>query len=175
MSESPPTVSLSCARPRPATQYRIELLFAQSAGFSAVAMTMPILDNQPLARSLLALRLTVFVVMAMWAVDKLVDPQHTSLIYQHFYGLAGLGRTIARLLGSLELALLAAFVAGLWKRWTYGVVLLLHAVSTLSSFGMNLTPWQGSHLLFFAAWPMLAACYALYVLRDKDVLLIVSR
>lgn len=134
-----------------------------------------ILDSQPLARSLLALRLTVFVVMAMWAIDKLVDPQHTSLIYQHFYGLAGLGRTTARVLGILELALLAAFVAGLWKRLTYGAVLILHAVSTLSSFGVYLTPWKDSHLLFFAAWPMLAACYALYALRDKDVLLAVSR
>jgi len=51
------------------------------------------------------------------------------------------------------------------KTITYGAVLLLHAVSTLSS-------WQQylgfDSLLFFAAWPMLAACYALFALRDLD-------
>jgi len=35
-----------------------------------------------------------------------------------------------------------------------------------------LNPWQ--NLLFFAAWPMLAACVALYLLRDADTLLSVD-
>jgi putative oxidoreductase len=30
------------------------------------------------------------------------------------------------------------------------------------------------NLLFFAAWPMLAACIALYLLRDQDTLLTVK-
>ena len=30
------------------------------------------------------------------------------------------------------------------------------------------------NLLFFAAWPMLAACFALYLLRDLDTLGVVS-
>ena len=33
---------------------------------------------------------------------------------------------------------------------------------------MYLEPFD--HLLFFAAWPMLAACFALYLLRDDDTL-----
>jgi len=127
--------------------------------------------NRPLARSLLSLRLAVFVVMFMWALDKVVNPQHAAGVYEHFYGLHGIGRTSMMVVGLAEIAFLVAFVTGLWKRWTYGGVLLLHAVSTLSSFRQYLTPWESSHLLFFAAWPMLAACYALYTLRDDDVLL----
>jgi hypothetical protein len=30
------------------------------------------------------------------------------------------------------------------------------------------------NLLFFAAWPMLAACFALYLLRDLDTLGVVG-
>ena len=109
--------------------------------------------------------------MAVWAIDKLLDPQHTNLIFQHFYGLHGMGEGVARTLGVFEVALLIAFVAGIWKRWTYGVVLLLHAVSTFSSFHEYLTPWRDGHLMFFAAWPMLAGCYTLFTLRESDVLL----
>jgi hypothetical protein len=47
-------------------------------------------------------------------------------------------------------------------------VFLFHAISTLASFPMYLNPAEGR--LFFAAWPMLAACFALYVLRDRDTL-----
>src|SRR6266480_2149730 len=51
-----------------------------------------------------------------------------------------------------------------------GVVLLLHAVSTFSSFHQYLHPFEGPNLLFFAAWPMLGACFTLYYLRDLDTL-----
>jgi putative oxidoreductase len=47
------------------------------------------------------------------------------------------------------------FIAGLER-----TVLALHTVSTL---------------LFFAAWPMLAGCLMLYLLRDEDVILSLNR
>ena len=65
-------------------------------------------------------------------------------------------------------------LAGLWKRLTYGTVLLLHAVSTFASFGKYVAPFEPHNLLFFAAWPMLAACIALYLLRDSDKMFSVS-
>ncbi len=132
-------------------------------------------NQKGLARALLALRLTIFVVMAVWAIDKLLDPRHTNLIFQHFYGLQWVGEDVARVLGAFEIVLLIAFVAGIWKRWTYGVVLLLHALSTFVSFREYLTPWRDDHLMFFAAWPMLAGCYALFTMRDSDVLVTIRR
>lgn len=124
-----------------------------------------------LSRSLLALRLSVFFVMFMWTLDKFVNPGHAIKVYESFYGLGGVGGSLMPIIGAAEMALLIAFVAGLWKRWTYGAVFLLHAVSTLASFRQYFSPWELGNLLFFAAWPMLAACYALYTLRDDDVLL----
>ena len=66
--------------------------------------------------------------------------------------------------------LLIAFVAGAWRRFSYGAVFTLHAISTVSSYKQYLDPFEGPNLLFFAAWPMLTACLGLYLLRDEDVL-----
>ncbi|MGE0446298.1 MAG: hypothetical protein AB7P99_13800 [Vicinamibacterales bacterium] len=118
------------------------------------------------ATALLALRVGVFVVMFMWTLDKFVAPEHAARIFASFYGISGLQTIAAYAIGGAELLLILAFVAGLQKRVTYALVFLLHAGSTLSSYRQYLDPFD--NLLFFAAWPMLAACFALYLLRDLD-------
>ncbi len=125
-------------------------------------------QQRRLELSLLMLRLGIFVVMLMWTIDKFVRPVHAAGVFSTFYGISGLESQMAYVLGALELALLLAFVAGIARRWSYGMVLVLHAVSTLSSWSQYLHPFEGPNLLFFAAWPMLAACAALYLLRDWD-------
>ena len=121
-----------------------------------------------IATSLLLLRLSVFLVMLMWTVDKFINPEHAARVYEHFYFMPGLASSVFTIIGVVELLLLVAFVVGWQKRWTYGAVLILHAVSTLSSYQQYLSPFERTNLLFFAAWPMLAACFALYYLRDLD-------
>jgi putative oxidoreductase len=122
----------------------------------------------PLA--LLLLRLSVFVVMFVWTVDKFIEPQHASKIMAAFYSISGVGDVLVYLLGVIELAVILAFVLGFAKRWSYGLVLLLHATSTLASYQKYLNPLQPPNLLFFAAIPMLAACFVLYYLREADEL-----
>lgn len=122
-----------------------------------------------IALSLLLLRLGVFLVMLMWTLDKFANPEHAGKVFESFYFIGGLGSGAFLLIGVLELLLLLFFVTGAFKRWSYGLVLLLHGISTISSFPQYLDPFN--HLLFFAAWPMLAACIALYLLRDLDTLL----
>lgn len=109
--------------------------------------------------SLLALRIGVFVVMLMWTLDKFVRVDHAKIVFENaiMYALAG-----------AELLLVLAFLIGIKKRFTYGLILLLHAASTFSSFKQYLNPFDGANLLFFAAWPMLAACITLYIMRDYD-------
>ncbi|HVS16120.1 MAG TPA: hypothetical protein VMV46_19555 [Thermoanaerobaculia bacterium] len=114
---------------------------------------------------------SVFLVMLMWTVDKLVRPEHAAGVFAGFYGLKGLGPSAMTAFGVVELLLLAAFLAGAAKAWSYGAVLVLHAVSPLSSYKQYLDPFDGPNLLFFAAWPMLAAALALFLLRDEDRLL----
>jgi putative oxidoreductase len=108
---------------------------------------------------LFLLRLSVFLVMLMWTIDKFVRPEHAGSVYENFYAIGGLSAGVIYLIGLIELAILIGFVLGYRKRWTYGAVLIFHAVSTLSSFRQYFTPFKGVNLLFYAAWPMLAACF----------------
>ena len=116
--------------------------------------------EKKLALSLLLLRLGVFIVMLMWTLDKFINPAHTGKVFAKFYGLEGLDGSTLTVLACLQLIVILAFVAGALRRYSYGAILLMHAGSTLSSWQQYLDPFN--HLLFFAAWPMLAACCLLY-------------
>jgi len=124
--------------------------------------------NQRLPIALFFLRISVFLVMLMWTLDKFLNPDHAAAIYENFYLIGGLGNTIFYLIGTIQLIIILGFVLGMQKRFTYAAVLFFHAVSTASSFKQYFNPYEGSNLLFFAAWPMLAACFTLYYLRDWD-------
>ena len=127
--------------------------------------------EKKLQLSLLFLRVTVFLVMFMWTIDKFVNPGHAAKVYESFYYIAGLESVVMYAIGAAEMVLLLLFLAGYKKTLTYGAVLILHAVSTLSSFNQYLAPFEGPNLLFFATWPMLAACFTLFLLRDQDRML----
>ena len=130
-------------------------------------------DEKRLPLVLLMIRLSVFLFMLVWTLDKFINPEHATKVYEHFYFIGGLGSTAIAAIGIIELVILLGFLVGFQKRYTYGAVFLFHAISTLSSFKQYMEPFD--HLLFFAAWPMLAACFALYILRDGDTLWVVGK
>jgi putative oxidoreductase len=131
-------------------------------------------QDKKLQWSLLFLRLTVFLVMFMWTIDKFINPEHAGKVYEKFYHIDGLESVVMYVIGAIEVVILLLFLVGYKKKYTYGAVLILHAVSTLSSFKQYLAPFEGPNLLFFAALPMLAACFTLFLLRDRDEILSVS-
>jgi hypothetical protein len=134
---------------------------------------LPIQFRNRLQWSLLSLRLGVFIVMFVWTLDKFINPGHSIKIFEKFYAIAGLSEGIAYFIGALQLILIVAFVVGYLKRLTYGLIFLLHGGSTLSALSQYLDPFN--NLLFFAAWPMWAACFALYLLRDEDTRLTLGK
>ena len=122
--------------------------------------------QRKLGITLLALRLSIALVFIMWALDKVLVPEHAMKVFSGFYGLdISSGFSVA--LGLAQLVFIGVFLAGLWKNLTYLAILVLHSGSTFSSFAKYLDPFN--NLLFFAAWPMLAACFALYLLREHDI------
>ena len=127
-------------------------------------------QDRKLQLSLLLMRLSVFLVIFMWTIDKFINPGHAAKVYEHFYYIAGLESVVMYTVGSIEMIVLLLFLIGYKKTYSYGAILAIHTVSTLSSFKQYLSPFEGPSLLFFAAWPMLAACYALFILRDQDKL-----
>lgn len=126
-------------------------------------------QEQRLRISLLLLRIGVFIVMFFWAMDKLVAPDHAARVFENFYYMSDMGAGALGVIGVIQLIVILGFVAGLFKTWTYALILTMHTVSTLSSWPQYLAPFD--HLLFLAAWPMLAACVSLFLLRDSDTLL----
>ena len=124
--------------------------------------------NNKLTNCLFFLRLSVVLVLVMWTVDKFVNPAHGVGVFEKFYFIGGLSEQLMMIIGALELVLIGLFLIGRFKNITYLAVLLIHAVSTLSAYKYYLDAFTSPGLLFFAAWPMLAACYMLYVFREED-------
>lgn len=116
--------------------------------------------------ALLGLRLSIFMVMLVWALSKMMNPAHVES-YRSLYFFAGLDGYLPYL-GVLELLVLGAFVMGASPKITYGTVLVLQGITTLSAWGSYFSPFTATHLMAFAEWPLLAACATLFVLRDYD-------
>lgn len=121
-----------------------------------------------IAQCLMILRYGVGIVFLMWTIDKFLNPEHTISVFERYYKIPGLGIMAAYAIGTVQLAIITAFLAGAFKKYSYGLIFILHAVSTLSAYGKYLDPWSPPNLLFYAAFPMLAACWALWALRDLD-------
>lgn len=119
---------------------------------------------------LFLLRLSVFLVMAAWVGDKFFRPDHAAGRLAELYGLPVLAPEILYAIGAIQAVILFAFLFGLRKRLSYGLVLLMHTVATFAAWPLYLHPFAGDNLLHFAAWPMWAALVALYALRDHDTL-----
>ena len=121
-----------------------------------------------LALSLLLIRLGITSVFLMWTLDKFVNPEHAAAVFKKFYMVPSLSSSLAYGVGAIQLALVLAFALGAMRNITYPIILILHGISTFSSFRQYADPWTYPHLLFFAAIPMLAACFTLWLLRRYD-------
>ena len=104
----------------------------------------------------------------MWTANKFVNPSGTAAVFQGCYGISDLSEIASYAVGALQGAVVIAFLIGFQKPWATAIVFVMHSVSTLTSMDRYLDPWTSPNLLFFAAWPMLTAIIALYVLRDHD-------
>jgi hypothetical protein len=117
---------------------------------------------------LFLLRLGVAVVIIPWSIDKFIRPSHAAVVFERFYLIPGMEAYALQVLGGLQLLIVIGFLLGVARTWTYGAVLAMHTVSTFASWREYLSPYEGSNLLFFAAWPMLAACLMLFMMREED-------
>ncbi|MDF1756180.1 MAG: hypothetical protein P1U89_25560 [Verrucomicrobiales bacterium] len=125
--------------------------------------------SRQLAWCLLMLRLGIASVFVMWTVDKFVNPKHAAAVFEKFYKIADLSTELSYGIGAIQSLLLICFIIGLFRTFSYGVILVLHAISTFSSYKNYLDPWTYPNLLFFAAIPMLAACVTLWWMRKYDL------
>jgi len=119
---------------------------------------------------LLILRLSVFVFFAIWAGEKFVKPETTIAIYSHFYFFENLPVWGSYVAGGIQVVVLLGFVLGFAKFWSYGLLLVMHSLSTLASWEQLLNPYEPGHHLFVAAIPTLGAIFFLFLMRNEDTM-----
>lgn len=129
------------------------------------------LDSR-LATSLALLRVSLGAFLLVWAAMKFLVPQGTIGIFEKFYGV-GIDVSLSMVFGALEAVLAVAIILGLWRGWTYGIGILVHGFSQISSWRETLDPWgiyinDSPKMLFWAGVPVLAAFIVIWLLRDKD-------
>ncbi|CAA9262327.1 MAG: hypothetical protein AVDCRST_MAG93-2240 [uncultured Chloroflexia bacterium] len=89
--------------------------------------------NRRLSISLLLLRLSLGLVMMVWAFDKILNPSHGAAVLDSFYGLSGVGESLIPMVGVGQALIVLAFLLGIARTWSYGALLLMHAVTTFVS------------------------------------------
>ena len=128
-----------------------------------------------LSLSLLFLRWSVTLVMGLWIVDKFLRIDHAFKVFKKYYGIDFIGVEAMYTIAILQAIVVISFFLGFKKKISYGLVFLMHLGSTLSTYKQMLAAYEGVNLLFFTAWPMLAAIFALYNLRDYDTKLVIEK
>lgn len=130
--------------------------------------------QQKLGISLALIRFTMGAFFLVWSIEKIIHPETIQKVFSRFY-LIEISPTVAVAIGVVQTLIIFAFMAGLFKVWTYGAILGMHAVSTLSTYKELFNPYEPPNHLFWAAVPTLAASIALFLLRKEDNLLTLSR
>ncbi len=130
----------------------------------------PSTPDRELELSLALMRLAIAGFLIVWVCDKLFNADGAVKTFSKYYfGLSG--DTVMLGIGLVQLVLVLAFGAGVFKTISYGAVTLMHAVSTIASYERYLDPLARPNILFWAAVPVLAAMVALFILRARDRML----
>ena len=126
--------------------------------------------QKKLGIGLALIRFSTGIFFLVWSLEKIIHPEVIQKIFSKFY-LLNISPTISIAIGIIQTLIILAFMAGLFKLWTYGAILGMHAISTLSSYKELFNPYEPPNHLFWAAVPLLAALVALFLLRKEDYLL----
>ena len=123
-----------------------------------------------LPRALFIIRWSAVIFLLPWTVEKFLYPEKAQGIAAAFYFVDELPLWGSYLQGLVWAVLLGLFAFGMMRTWTYGLVALFHGVSTVSTVGRLIDPYEGVNHLFYAAIPTLAALVALWMLREYDTI-----
>lgn len=137
-------------------------------------------ETKSIAYGLLTLRITLFLLMVMWALLKITAPGSYGAsddgagIFGSFYGVS-LDQGLVLAVGVGQVLFLIAFLAGAARTITTGGVLLMNAATLVVSLPMILPAFAGGgNILFAASFPVFGASLALFLMRQHDTMLSLS-
>jgi len=129
--------------------------------------------------SLLALRVSIALLVLLWGIDKLVDPQHAIQVSDAFYHglLSHPGLMVVLGVGQIAVALLA--LAGLFRRWVDPVILVINVGSMVGVWRSIVDPWgwvlEGTNVLFFPSLIVTAGCLVMIAFQDQETMVLDRR
>jgi putative oxidoreductase len=130
-------------------------------------------DEGKLLISLAIIRISIGIFFLVWSIEKIVAPELAQKVFKNFY-FSEISPGVSVILGIIQTIIVLAFIAGLFKTFSYGALLGMHTVSVLSTYQQLLNPYQPPNHLFWAGVPVLAALVALFILRKSDRLLAIN-
>src|SRR3546814_9493713 len=86
------------------------------------------------------LRIALGLFLLVWGLEKFIVPERSVAIYGYFYGISA-STAVTYALGALESALALAIIIGAFRRWSYGIALLVHAATTVATVRLIIDTW----------------------------------
>lgn len=122
-------------------------------------------------------RLSVAYFMGVWALDRLIAPEHAEAVANAFYkvGPLSISAIPQPVIGVILLVIYAAFLAGFKKSISYALVLMIQFLGLIFIIPNLIPGMENYKLIFVAALPAFMATLLLYVLRDEDTLLAIDK
>jgi putative oxidoreductase len=122
--------------------------------------------------SILFLRIASGLLMVLWGLDKLVNPDHAMFVSNTFYmGLFSL-QWILQVFGLFQVILGLLIAVGFCRQFAYPVLLLITTCSMLAVWKSVIDPlgffFEGSKRLFFPSLIIFCAVLVLIAFRKDD-------
>lgn len=129
--------------------------------------------------ALLFLRISIGLLLVVWGLDKIVNPDHGMAVSDGFYfGLLSF-RPLMPVFGIIEIAVGAAVIAGFMRKYAYPAALLFNGVSMLAVWKHILDPWGWylgeTNVFFFPSLIIFAGTLVLYAFQDQDTKVVGGR
>ncbi len=133
-------------------------------------MTEPVIQQDRLRLGLFLLRISTGIFFLLWSIDKFANSAHTIRVFGKFYGM-DISSEVSFALGAVQLLIVLAFMAGLFRPWTILALLAMHTVSVGSTWSHLISPFaDGPGLVFWAGVPVWFGLLLLYLVRDADTM-----
>ncbi|MBE9068172.1 DoxX protein [Leptolyngbya cf. ectocarpi LEGE 11479] len=130
-------------------------------------------NRSSLQISLAIIRFSIGLFFGVWSIEKIIHPELTQQVFETFYKVQ-ISISLSIGIGIFQSLVILVFILGLLKTWSYGLLLGMHLVSTLSTYERLLNPYEPPNHLFWAGIPVLGAIIALFLLRDSDQFIVVK-
>jgi putative oxidoreductase len=124
------------------------------------------------AVAMLLLRVSMGLLMLVWGLDKLVNPEHGVRVAERFYAGFLSSATLMPMYGAAQCALGALVIAGWGRRLSYPALIAITAATLVGVWRSIIDPWgwylQGTNALFFPSLIVFAAALVLHSARSSD-------